>query len=110
MLMRPKWAKGLGRGLCGSDLDCFELVDGATIRPLLDLHGGVPRPPAPAWQQYLKSVPRSDFTTMWNERDIEEAGLRGMEAVRVPQRPDAVPADEPAGPTPRTGSGRRSRR
>ena len=99
-LLRPKRAKGLGRGLCGSDLDCFELVDGATIRPLLDLHGGVPRPPAPAWQQYLKSVPRSDFTAMWNEQDIEEAGLRGMEAVRVPQRPDAVPADEPAAPDP----------
>jgi 8-oxo-dGTP pyrophosphatase MutT (NUDIX family) len=79
-LLRPKRAKGLGRGLCGSDLDCFELVDGATIRPLLDLRGGVPRPPAPAWQQYLKSVPRSDFTAMWNDQDIEEAGLRGMEA------------------------------
>jgi 8-oxo-dGTP pyrophosphatase MutT (NUDIX family) len=80
LLMRPKWGKGLKRGLLGSDLDCFELVDGATIRPLLNLHGGVPRPPAPAWQQYLKGVPRSDFTTMWNERDIEEAGLRGYEA------------------------------
>ena len=80
VLMRPRWGKGLGRGLLGSDLDSFELVDGATIRPLLNLHGGVPRPPAPAWQQYLKGVPRSDFTTMWNERDIEEAGLRGAEA------------------------------
>ena len=80
ILMRPRWGKGLKRGLLGSDLDCFELVDGATIRPLLDLHGGVPRPPALAWQQYLKGVPRSDFTTMWNERDIDEAGLRGAEA------------------------------
>ncbi len=80
LLMRPKWARGAGRGLCGSDLDCFELIDGATIRPLLGLHGEMPRPPAPAVQQYLKGVPRSDFTTMWNERDIEEAGLRGFEA------------------------------
>ena len=36
VLMRPRWGKGLKRGLLGSDLDCFELVDGATIRPLLE--------------------------------------------------------------------------
>ncbi len=50
-----------------------------TIRPLLDLHGGRPRPPAPAYQQYLYGVPRSDYMTMATGRDIDDAGLAGAE-------------------------------
>jgi hypothetical protein len=54
LIMRPKYGKGLGRGLLGSDLDSMRLVSGMTIRPLLDMHGGKPAPPAPA---YLPAVP-----------------------------------------------------
>jgi hypothetical protein len=79
VLMRPKWGKGQGKGLMGSDLDSLELIHGATIRPLLDMQGGTPRPPAPAYQQYLYGVPRSDLMTMITQRDIDEAGIRGSE-------------------------------
>jgi hypothetical protein len=79
VLLKPKRGRGLGRGVLGSELDCIELIDGATIRPLLNLAGGRPRPPAPAWQQFLFGVPRCDIGAMWDNRDIEEAGLKGYE-------------------------------
>jgi 8-oxo-dGTP pyrophosphatase MutT (NUDIX family) len=79
IVLRPKRGKGMGKGLLGSDLDCIELVDGATIRPLLGMHGEIPRPPAPAYQQFLFGVPRSDYMTMITQRDIDEGGLAGSE-------------------------------
>jgi hypothetical protein len=79
LLLKPKRGRGLGRGILGSDLDCLSLIDGASIRPLLSLSGGRPRPPAPAWQQYLYGVPRSDIQAMWSGKDIEDAGLKGYE-------------------------------
>ena len=79
LVMRPKRGRGLHKGILGSDLDCLELIDGQTIRPLLGLHGEMPRPPAPYVQQYIQGVPRSDFQSMWDGRDIEEAGLKGYE-------------------------------
>lgn len=82
ILMRPKWAKGQGKGLLGSDLDCLTLIDGPTIRPLVDMHGGTPRPPAPAYQQYLYGVPRTDLMTMWTERDLELSGLTGQQVAQ----------------------------
>ena len=44
LVFRPKYGKGLGRGLLGSDLDSIRLVSGPTIRPILDMHGGTPPP------------------------------------------------------------------
>jgi len=86
LLFRQKWAKstkkGTGKGLLGSDLDSLSLINGPTIRPLLGLHGERPRPPAPAYQQYLYGVPRCDLMTLINERDIEEGGLQGAEMNR----------------------------
>lgn len=79
ILIRPKWLKNRGKGLLGSDLDSLNLISGSTIRPLYDLNGSFPRPPAPAYQQYLYGVPRSDLMTMITQRDIEESGLRGSE-------------------------------
>lgn len=82
ILMRPKWAKRGGKGLLGSDLDSLCLISGPTIRPLIGLHGEKPRPPAPAYQQYLYGVPRTDLMTMWTERDLEESGLRDAERMQ----------------------------
>jgi hypothetical protein len=79
LIMRPKYGKGLGRGLLGSDLDSIRLVSGPTVRPLLDMHGGKPRPPAPAYQQYLFGVPRSDYQTVITGSDIDDYGLAGAE-------------------------------
>jgi hypothetical protein len=79
LVLKPKRGRGLKKGLLGSDLDCLELIDGASVRPLLSLSGGRPRPPAVGYQQYAYGVPRCDLSAMWDARDIEEAGLRGYE-------------------------------
>ena len=79
LIFRPKYGKGLGRGLLGSDLDSMRLVSGPTIRPLLDMHGGKPRPPAPSYQQFLFGVPRSDYQTIISGADIDDYGLTGSQ-------------------------------
>lgn len=79
IVLRPKWGRGLGRGLLGSDLDSLNLVNGPTIRPLYDVLGGTPRPPAVAYQQYLYGVPRSDWMSVMTGRDVDEAGLSQAE-------------------------------
>lgn len=79
IVLRPKWGRGLGKGLLGSDLDSLNLVSGPTIRPLYDVLGGTPRPPAVAYQQYLYGVPRSDWMDVMTGRDIEAAGLSGAD-------------------------------
>ena len=79
IVFRPKYGKGLGLGLLGSDLDSMRLVSGMTIRPLLDMHGGKPRPPAPCYSQYLYGVPRSDYQTIITGSDIDDYGLAGAE-------------------------------
>lgn len=43
-------------------LHSFELLDSATVKPLLDWRGGVPQPPHPAYQQILHGFPRGEFT------------------------------------------------
>lgn len=40
----------------------FEIIDGATIKPLLDHRGSTPLPPNPAYQQILYGFPRGEFT------------------------------------------------
>lgn len=79
ILIRPKWAKGHGAGLLGSDLDSLSLLSGPTIRPLLGIHAERPRPPAPAYQQYLYGVPRVDLMSLVTERDLEDGMLSGAE-------------------------------
>ncbi len=39
----------------------FELIDGATIKPLWDHRGSTPAPPAPAYQQILHGLPRGEW-------------------------------------------------
>ena len=41
----------------------FEVIDGGTIKPLIDANGRRPLPPDPAYQQVLKGAPRVDYTT-----------------------------------------------
>ena len=66
----PYWGTGKGLGLLGSDIKALELLNGPTIRPLLDLHGARPRAPLPAYQQYIYGVPRTDLTQVITERDL----------------------------------------
>lgn len=79
LLFRSKWDKSSKKGLLGSNLDSISLINGPTIRPLLDMHGARPRPPAPAYQQYLYGVPRSDYMTLLSQYDIEAGALKGSE-------------------------------
>jgi hypothetical protein len=46
----------------GGDLLNLTVLDGSTIKPLLDEKGGRPLPPYPAYQQILYGYPRGDFT------------------------------------------------
>lgn len=43
------------------DLFGFEILDGTTIKPLLDADGFRPMPPQPAFQQVLYGFPRGEF-------------------------------------------------
>lgn len=45
----------------GGDVFSFEVIDGSTIKPLLDEEGGRPLPPAPFAQQILYGFPRGEF-------------------------------------------------
>lgn len=46
----------------GSDLHTLRLVDGSTIKPLLNEYGVRPAPPAPAYQQWLYGFPRGEYS------------------------------------------------
>src|SRR5665213_1361791 len=47
----------------GNKLWALELIDGATLFPLVDGNGRTPSAPDPAYQQILKGVPKSNYTT-----------------------------------------------
>lgn len=87
IVSRRKWGAGTrsmgGRGLLGSDLDCLELISGSTIRPLYNMHGARPRPPAVAYQQYLYGVPRVDLMTIVTERDIDRMQTEGNDLKQI---------------------------
>ena len=76
--LRPTWGKG--KGLLGSDLTALEPIAGETVRPLFDLHGSRPRPPAPAFQQYLWGVPRVDLMQLITQSDLSDELKAGQVA------------------------------
>ncbi len=47
----------------GGQLHALEIVDGTTIKRLIDADGRTPEPPDPAYQQVLHGLPAADFTT-----------------------------------------------
>jgi hypothetical protein len=79
IVMRPKRGRGGKKGLLGSNLDSLALVNGPTIRPLYDLRGGTPRPPAVGYQQYLYGVPRVDLMSTIMDWDLEDNDLKGSQ-------------------------------
>jgi hypothetical protein len=46
----------------GGALHALELVDGTSIKPLIDARGRVPEPPDPAYQQFVYGVPAGWYT------------------------------------------------
>ena len=47
----------------GGELYALRILHAPTIKPLLTVHGDMPDPPDPAYQQYLYGVARDSFTT-----------------------------------------------
>ena len=47
----------------GGELYGFELIDGGTIKRVLDDTGRTPLPPDPAYQQILKGIPAADYSS-----------------------------------------------
>lgn len=45
------------------DVFSLDLIDGATIKRLIDQGGRTPTPPEPAYQQILHGIPAADFTS-----------------------------------------------
>jgi hypothetical protein len=46
----------------GGGLHALELVDGTTVKPLIDARGRTPEPPDPAYQQFVYGVPSGWYT------------------------------------------------
>ena len=51
-------------GVLGSDVYALTIIDGTTIKPLLDIRGGPPAPPNPAYQQFIWGLPRVDLVSL----------------------------------------------
>ena len=45
----------------GKELQALEVIDGTTIKPLLDMRGATPRPPMPAYLQIIWGTPQSSY-------------------------------------------------
>lgn len=50
------------RRTLGGDLYALEVLDGSTVKPLLDHRGGRPMPPEAAYQQIIHGFPRGEYT------------------------------------------------
>jgi len=69
-----------GKGLLGSNLQSLRLIDGSTVRPLLDVMGGTPQPPNVAYQIFNFGIPRVDMTTAIAGADIKDIDPNALEA------------------------------
>ena len=68
----------------GGSLYALDIIDGATIKPLIGEDGRAPEPPDPAYQQILKGVPAADFSTeelLYLPRNLRAHRLYGMSPV-----------------------------
>ena len=55
----------------GGQLHGFQILDGSTIKPLIDDRGMRPMPPMPAFQQILYGFPRSEFSASIDSKDAD---------------------------------------
>jgi hypothetical protein len=61
LYMHP--TRGQGHGPFNSNLASLDVLDGSTIRPLVDMRGSTPQGAEVAYQQYIWGVPRVDMMT-----------------------------------------------
>lgn len=72
------------RKTLGGQLYALELVDGATIKRVIDDDGRTPPPPSPAYQQILKGIPASDYTydeLIYRPRNVRSNKIYGYSPV-----------------------------
>jgi hypothetical protein len=72
------------RANLGGGLYALELVDGATIKRVIDATGRTPVAPDPAYQQILKGVPAVDYTReelIYRPRNVRVSRLYGYSPV-----------------------------
>ncbi len=65
-------------------LYALDVIDGATIKPLIGEDGRAPEPPDPAYQQVLHGVPAADFSAdelLYLPRNVRPHKLYGMSPV-----------------------------
>ena len=55
----------------GGDLKGLQVLDGSTIKPLIDDRGMRPQAPYPAFQQILYGFPRSEFSAPLETQDVD---------------------------------------
>jgi len=68
----------------GGALYSLDVIDGATIKPLIGEDGRSPAPPDPAYQQVLHGVPAADFASdelIYLPRNVRSHRLYGMSPV-----------------------------
>jgi Phage portal protein len=68
----------------GGSLYSLDVIDGATIKPLIGEDGRAPEPPDPAYQQVLHGVPAADFSAdelLYLPRNARAHRLYGMSPV-----------------------------
>ena len=68
----------------GGSLFSLDVIDGATIKPLIGEDGRPPEPPDPAYQQILKGIPAADFSAeelLYLPRNLRAHRLYGMSPV-----------------------------
>ena len=56
----------------GGDLHSLQILDGTTIKPLINDYGMRPEPPFAAYQQILYGFPRSEFSTAKDPRAVAD--------------------------------------
>lgn len=75
----------------GGDVHSFRILDGSTIKPLLDRQGHTPQPPYPAFQQLLYGFPRGEFVAT---PAMDDEGRVLLDADGHMQVDNPYPADE----------------
>ena len=70
----------------GGSLYSLDIIDGATIKPLIGEDGRAPEAPDPAYQQILKGIPAADFSAeelLYLPRNVRAHRLYGMSPVEA---------------------------
>jgi hypothetical protein len=81
----------------GGDLFALEVIDGKTIKPLLDEYGGRPLPPFPAYQQILYGFPRGEFTATMADPDQPGSVPGGLAADQLLYKRREIRSETPYG-------------